>query len=142
MRKLIALIVLASFGLGGVAQADNTTRKVPKDQRGDVVHPYYGGYKHTFINWAGERIVCQGRCLLAQLYMGTGANAAAVIIRDTSSTDVNGKQALPAWRFHTLDSEAQKPKLSSPMVMSNGIVAQIGGHTAGEGITILYLDSL
>lgn len=147
MQKLLSL-VLVSVVLGGtVARADTFVANTAKNQRGEEVHPLYGGYSHTRVAAAGvaaSQVVCTGRCVLAGLIPSTGGAGSSIRIFDTSvaalaGNMVDGNLALSAL-FGTLDTSVAINRVPLPMRFANGITVQLNSVAEGQNVTVLYVD--
>lgn len=144
MKKLLSL-ALASviLGLGVVAKADTFVANTAKNQRGEEVHPDYGGYDATRVTGAGasgEELVCTGRCVLAGIVMSDGAASSTVTFYDTAVAGVSATaRAKMVQTFRTVESGIAT-RLPRPIRFSNGIAVRLSSTAIGENVTVLYVD--
>ena len=144
MRKYLYSLLILSV-LAGYGYADKATINTPKSERGEEIHPYYGGYKYKLVNTTTETVVCSSAnapCLLAQVYMSTGARTARMLIRDTIAADGAATQEMFPTRRFEIDSAAHATAvISRPIRANNGITAKLTSITDNEEVVILYLDN-
>jgi hypothetical protein len=144
MRKSVAAaLAFAVLGLAGVSHADTFVANTAKNQRGEEVHPDYGGYDATRIasaGAAGEELVCSGRCVLAGILMSDGAGSSTVTFYDTSVAGVSG--AARAKLIHSFRAAETGPatRLPRPIRFSNGIAVRLSSIGSSEAVTVLYVD--
>ena len=148
MKKLLGIaLVLGVLGSGMVAKADTFVANTAKNQRGAEVHPDYGGYDSTRVATAGvgsAQVVCTGRCILAGLIPSTGAAGSAMYFYDTSVAALAGNMvaarlALSA-PFGPLETSVAINRVPRPIRFTNGITVQLNSVSAGESVTVLYVD--
>lgn len=144
MKKLLSLaLVTVALGLASGARADTFVANTAKNQRGEEVHPDYGGYDATRIaaaGSAGEELVCSGKCVLAGILMSGGAGSSTVTFYDTSVAAVSG--AARAKLIHSFFAQETGPanRLPRPIRFNNGIAVRLSAADAGEAVTVLYVD--
>ena len=147
MKKMLSLVLVSVIlGLGIVAQADTWVANTAKNQRGEEVHPDYGGYETTRIaggGVAGQVLACTGRCVLAGLIPTTGGAGTLVYIYDTSvagaGAGTTNERLKLTWGF-TPVSTSPTVAIPKPIRFTNGIVLQLSSVAASEAVTVLYVD--
>lgn len=140
LNKVTLSLVLLSGLVAGASFAAQPSITTPKSDKGAEIDPLYGGYKATYIADLAEQVVCSGRCLLADVIMTTGPRTSQVAIKDTSVANGTGKLMIPV---RTFDGETSaRTSLLRPIRSVNGITIKLNAVSQGEGVTILYLDSL
>lgn len=143
MRKYLYSLLILSV-LAGYGYADRATVNTPKSERGEEIHPFYGGYKYKLVNTTTETVVCSSAnapCLLVQMYMSTGANTTRTLIRDTAAADgAATNEMFPTRKFDTDTAAARSSIIDRPIRASNGITAKLTSITNNEEIVVLYLD--
>lgn len=140
MKKLLGLLLaFIMVGASGLSYAANQ-RTVPRAQNNEpIAHPLYGGYSYFRWATAAERVVCTSRCLLAGLWMSSGANTNALFIRDTGLDTASGTYAIGPIRFRA-ETAYPQPLIPLPMLFENGISLDMENIIQGESVTIMYLD--
>lgn len=143
MRKYLYSLLILSV-LAGYGYADKATINTPKSERGEEVHPFYGGYKYKLVNTTTETVVCSSAnapCLLVQMYMSTGAATTRTLIRDTAAADgAATNEMFPTRPFSAADTAAQASKIDRPIRADNGITAKLTSIANNEEVVILYLE--
>jgi hypothetical protein len=135
------LAVVAVLGLVANSFAISPT-SVPtrRDQKGEGANPLYGGYSHMRNSATSEMVVCSGRCLLAAVVLGTGPTTSTLTIRNSSVADGSGAIVIRP-RFEVANSGyGQNPNPPLPILLDKGITATLSSISAGEEVTVEYLD--
>ena len=143
MKNVLSLVVAVVMGLAVFANAA-PKRQFPSQKDGSAVaHPLYGGYSSFTETDATESLFCTGKCLLAGFYRSTGAAGSHVEIRDTdviSSSDLS-QLVHPRAYFATLESDyVGTNPMNFPVLATNGLSIKLNSVSAGEHVTVLYLD--
>lgn len=143
MKNIIALGLALVMGLATlVAAGPMRSLTTPKGSDGaNINHPLYGGYQYSYIAQTAEYQVCDGRCLLAGLFRGTGAVTSYLTVRDTSITG-NTSTATIAFRVHydVAETRVLENPIALPIVLQNGITVALSSVSADERVTVVYLD--
>lgn len=143
MKKLLSLAcVSVILGLSVAAQADTWVANTAKNQRGEEVHPLYGGYDATRIaQGGGEEIVCTGRCILAGLIPTTGVAGRLIYVYDTSVADVSTAKRLKlVTGFKVSESGTAGGLVPYPIRFANGISVKLSATCTEESVTVIYAD--
>jgi len=143
MNKALRLILAIALLVAVVGQPASATkrREAPQGPQGSFMHPLYSGYDYAYLSNTTEKLVCTGTCLLHAVIMGTGAIATGVLFRDTDTAD-NGNVILmvPELHFSVTASSGNLQRVEIGLVTNNGIAVDLTSVSAGEDITVLYLD--
>ena len=144
MNKKINLLMLAGMiVLGNVtaALALPYVQNTPRNQRGEEPNPYFFGYQNSRVAGATtELVICSGRCVLVATILGTGPATSELRIRNTSVADGDTNRISIKHRFLVQNSEPGNNPIRLPLLMQNGITAQLTAASSQEEAVIVYLD--
>lgn len=142
MKKLLSGLMVVSFLAMAGAQgafAIAVRSAPPASGGGRIMHPLYGGYDWVYKSDTAEQVICTGKCLLAGLITNTGASTVTLTIRNTSVANGTGPQVLPLLKYDPQTGVARNA-LVLPLVLSQGISAQLSSVANAEAVTVVYID--
>ena len=137
------LLALFLFGLvPGVSIADTGTVNTPKSEKGEEVHPFYGGYRYKRITGTTDTLICSGNCVLAELIMGTGPATSSLRLRDTLTADGTADNAATVMilQFRGADTAGTVQKINRPLRSTYGWAGKLNAGANGtEEVIAVYL---
>lgn len=139
MKKLISFVVLSL--VASSAMADTFVANTAKNQRGEEVRAEYGGYDARRVYATDEVVVCSGRCVLAGIISNTGPATTVISVYDTSVTGALAAAEMKLLsNFDATQTGSAPNRVTKPMRFTKGISVKLSSVSAGESITVLYVD--
>lgn len=142
MKKLTLLLALLVCGMvPSLSFADTATVNTPKNELGQEVHPYYGGYKYRRITGTTEILVCSGYCLIGSIFINTGPATSVFRLRDSSTADGTPDHALTVLNvpFNVIDTSPSFRKVDLNIRTTSGIVGKLNAASTNEQVTVTYI---
>lgn len=140
MKKLISFVVLSL--MASSVMADTFVANTAKNQRGEEVRADYGGFDAKRVYATDEIVICTGRCVLAGVLPSTGAAATIAYFYDTSIAGALSAAELKYYsNFDTSQTGTAATRAGhKPMRFTKGISVKLSSVSAGESVTVLYVD--
>lgn len=144
-KLLLGLMALGAVVVGFDGAWAAKRRPTPSGNDGARInHPLYGGYEYSHIRDANAGVqVCNGRCLLAAVLMGTAPPTSHVTFLDTNANGLTaGTAPFGPINFTDVASSAAawSNQMALPMLLTNGLKVKLSAASNGEAVTVLYVD--